>query len=386
MDSFFDVYSMSLIKQGEELCGDNIKTVRTPDKTFIVLSDGLGSGVKANILATMTTEIITTMMKADVPLQEVISTVIETLPICKVRKVAYATFTIIEIHHDDGAFIVYNFDNPPVFFFRRGHPCELMRRKERIHDREIAMAHGKLEKGDFIGAISDGVLYAGLGVELNFGWGWDRIEKFLEGLFITQARNSQAIVHRTLAETRKLYHEAIGDDASFVGVYVRNRNALAVFTGPPLDRDQDSIYAEKLLQFPGKRVICGGTTSNIVANYLGEQVETDISTLREDVPPVGSLSQVDLLTEGIFTMSRSLELMRQTGGEVSRLPRDRNGAVLLARELLSADSVTFLVGQRVNEFYQNPLLPRNISIRRKLVEEIAQVLSDYNKDVDIEFC
>ena len=385
MDSFLDIHEISLKKSGEELCGDKVKVFKTDAKTIIVLSDGLGSGVKASILSTLTAEIIVTMVRSDVPLIEVINTVIGTLPICKVRKTAYATFTIIEIENS-GQFRVVNFDNPLSFYFKNGVMCELPRQKEKILDKEIIISNGKLERGDFLGAISDGVLYAGLGVQMDFGWGRDNIARFIEGLFIYQPRTAHSIVSGVLAETQALYRGKIGDDATFVGVYVRQRKPLMVFTGPPLDETSDEAIVERLMDFDGHRVICGGTTGNIVARYLHERIETDITSMRVDVPPVGTLIGVDLVTEGIFTMAKCLELLQQSHGEISRIPNDRNGATLLARELLHADSVDFIVGQRMNEFYQNPLLPRSISIRRQLVEELAQFLLSSKKEVRVEFC
>lgn len=386
MDNFLDIYDLSLNKKGEELCGDKVKFRKTEDKTTIVLSDGLGSGVKANILATLTTEILITMLNADVPLEEVIKTVIGTLPICQVRKIAYATFTIITIDHKSNKFKVINFDNPPIFYLKRGKLVQLETITEKILDRKINVAEGILEKGDFLGAASDGVLYAGLGVALNFGWGWENIGKYIENIFINHTYNARTIVQKVIAETHSLYRAKIGDDATFVGVYVRSRNPLMIFTGPPLDEKQDIIYVEKLLNFEGRKVVCGGTTGNIVASFLGETIEMDISTMRKELPPIGKLSEIDLVTEGILTISKCLEVLKQANCDISRLSHDKNGAVLLAREIIEADSILFLVGQKINEFYQNPLLPKNISIRRSLVEEVVKFLRDKQKEVQIEYC
>lgn len=386
MDNFLDIYDLSLNKKGEELCGDKVKFRKTEDKTTIVLSDGLGSGVKANILATLTTEILITMLNADVPLEEVIKTVIGTLPICQVRKIAYATFTIIQINHHSNQFKVINFDNPPIFYFKKGNLVQLETQTEKILERKITVTEGYLEKGDFLGAISDGVLYAGLGVALNFGWGWENIATYIQGLFIHQTHTARNIVQKVIAQTHTLYHDKIGDDATFVGVYVRKRNPLMIFTGPPLDEKKDIVYIERLLNFEGRKVVCGGTTGNIVAHFLGETIEMDISTMRKELPPIGKLSQIDLVTEGILTISKCLEVLKQCSCDVSRLSHDQNGAVLLAREILEADSILFLVGQKINEFYQNPLLPKNISIRRSLVEELVKFLRDRQKEVQIEYC
>ncbi len=384
MDNFLDVHVQSLNKTGEELCGDQVRIFRTENRTIIVLSDGLGSGVKASILSTLTTHIILTMARQDVPLHEIVRTVIGTLPICNVRKVAYSTFTILDLNHRDGRFSLVNFDNPRSLYYKNGHLQELTIEKETILEREFLLSNGRLERGDFLGLMSDGVLYAGLGVEMNLGWGRPNIAQFLEGQFLQRARTAESMVRAVMDKTRTLYRGHIGDDATFVGVCVRRSNPLMVFTGPPLQSEDDEACVERLLEFRGRTVVCGGTTANIVGNYLGVEVETDIASMRPDIPPIGYLPGVDLVTEGIFTISRSLELMREAGGAVWRLARDQNGAALLALELLQADSIQILTGQSINEWYQNPLLPKSISIRRQLIEELATYLRSLNKEVRVE--
>ncbi|AFY77968.1 MAG: SpoIIE family protein phosphatase [Hydrococcus sp. C42_A2020_068] len=387
VDNFLDIYQQSLNKKGEELCGDKVKYLKTDKKTTIVLSDGLGSGVKANILATLTTEILITMLNADVPLEEVLKTAIATLPICQVRKIAYSTFTIIQINSETNHFTIINFDNPPFLYFHQGKVVELETKTEKILDRKIIVAEGYLERGDFLGAISDGVLYAGMGIELNFGWGWDSIAKYIEGVLLQRSHTARTIVQDVIRQTYSLYHGQIGDDATFVGVYVRKRNPLMIFTGPPLNEDKDEIYVDRLLNFEGRKVICGGTTGNIVANYLGETIEMDLSTIRKDLPPIGMLSCVDLVTEGILTISKATQYIKRCEGDIARLKFDNNGAYLLAKEILQADAILFLVGQKINEFYQNPLLPKNISIRRSLIEDLVKFLREkYQKEVMIEYC
>ena len=384
--TFLDVHEEGLRHAGEELRGDKVQTFVAPGRAIIVLSDGLGSGVKANILATMTTSIIVKMLREGIELRDVMSTVIGTLPICRVRKVAYATFTIIDVDRTTDEFRITNFDNPPAFYFRRGKSTELDWHSEEILGRAIRIAEGKLAIGDFLGAISDGVTYAGLGTQLNFGWGWPNIVKHIEGLYITQSGSAHNIVHNVIAKTNSLYGGSAGDDATFVGINVRGRNDLIVFTGPPVDRENDSAYVEKVLGFPGRKVVCGGTTGTIVANHLGKIIDPDLSTLDDEIPPIGKLPEIDLLTEGIVTMAKTLEYVQNTTGDASRLPRGNTGAVLLSRELLRADSIQFLVGQTINEFYQNPLLPRNISIRRNLVETLARALERVGKEVSLEYC
>lgn len=385
MGCFLDIWYESLNKHGEELCGDKVKVYKTQRKTIVVLSDGLGSGVKANILASLTTEIIVTMLRADVPLKEVISTVIGTLPACKERKIAYSTFTAIEVDHETNHYKIINFDNPKPFFFRRRQLTPLDMTQDVILEKTIYTAEGYLENGDFLGVVSDGILHAGVGNLWNFGWGWDNVAAFIKQhlLYTPQTRS---VVNRVVSKTSSLYGSAVGDDATFVGIVARRRNSLIVFTGPPLDADEDELHAQRVLDFEGRRVVCGGTTGSIMEMATGEVIDVDLSTLLPDMPPIGYLSQVDLVTEGIITMSRALEIIRECNGDEHKLPREKNAAALLAKELLHADSIFFLVGQSINEFYQNPLLPRNLSIRKSLIHELSEFLKEHNKEVSIEFC
>ncbi len=385
MNYFGDIHTIFLNKHGEELCGDQVRILTGEEKTCIVLSDGLGSGVKANILSTLTSEIIIHMWQEDVALEDVMETIAATLPVCKDRNLAYATFSVLEMERKTGKFRAYNFDNPNLLFFHRGKVQELPVQTEQIGGRKIQIVSGQAAADDFLALLSDGVVFAGLGTTLNFGWSLPKIAAFIERLFIYHPTSARSLVQATMAHTRDLYGGEPGDDASMVGMFMRACRTAMVFTGPPLDEADDDKLAERLMNFDGERIVCGGTTAKIVSYFLGQTVETDISTSREDVPPIGYLDGVDLLTEGILTLNKASEWLEQTDGDINRLPVDRNGAVLLARSLLNADEITFMVGQKMNPFYQNPLLPVSVSIRKSLVEKIAARLRLLNKHVKVEY-
>jgi len=383
---FFDVYTASLTRQGEELCGDQVKLLRRPDQTIVVLSDGLGSGVKANILARLTTEIIVTMWREEAPLQDVMETVAGTLPICRVQRIAYATFAIVEIQHATGRFRLISYESPPPLFIKRGALTPLPQRTEQIQWRGVGIATGVLERGDFLALPSDGVLFAGSGVANNLAWGPDQVGAYLLRAHRLEGYSAEVLVKGVLRQTQALYGAQVGDDATLVGILARLPNRLMVFTGPPTDPAKDAACVERLLAFEGRKVACGGTTGQIVATQTGQVIETDQRTLRDDLPPIGRLPDLDLLTEGILTLAKTLHLLEDCRGESARLPTDRNGAVLLARELLAADSVFFLAGETVNPEYQSPLLPQGVSIRRTILERIVSLLGGYHKAVEIEWC
>ncbi len=385
MGSFLDIHQVSVNKTGEELCGDQVRVVKLSEATHIILSDGLGSGVKANILATLTSQIIATLLRQHVDLEEIIDTVISTLPIDKERRIAYATFSILTIQHSDHSFKLVNFDNPNPIFIHQNKLLPLKIQHERISGKRITTCGGVLEMGDFIGIPSDGILHSAPGNRMDLGWDWQAVGNYVQSLFENRVFSAHNVVNSLMTITKQRYHYEAGDDATFVGLLRRSRNTLTVFTGPPLDIGFDYIPVERFLSFPGRKVICGGSTANMIASFLKTKVKTDLSSQTETIPPIGSLPGIDLVTEGIFTLSGVLEAFNQSQGEIDRLEPGHNGVYLLALELLHADAIEFIVGQSINPAYQNPLLPKDISIRRYLVEKIVEQLVSFNKDVTVDY-
>ncbi len=386
MENFYDVYEKSLKKHNEELCGDTVKISKQKDRTIVVLSDGLGSGVKANILATLTAEIVSTLLNNNVELNEVIKTIIATLPMCKVRKLAYATFSVMDIDESTNTFKVINSENPPIFHMREGRIIKPVKKEENVLGRKVTIYEGSINRGDFIGMASDGVLYAGLGKVMNFGWGWENIAQYMEESFAHNNLTCKDIVSSVIDHTERLYRGEIGDDSTFVGMYAREMRKLIIFTGPPVDKAQDHRYINEFMSFEGERVICGGTTANLVSEFMNEKIETDITNLSPDIPPIGRMTGVNLVTEGIVTLAKVIEYLKKGPGQIDESAGGRNGAALLLNKLLSADYIQFLVGQTVNPYYQNPLLPRNLSIRVSLIRELSELLSGLRKEVAVTLC
>ena len=383
--NYIDIHSSQLNKTGEELCGDRVMVDRTADYSRVVLSDGLGSGVKANILATLTAEIAMSMLREGAVVDDVVSTIMGTLPSCQVRKIAYATLTLFEIDNTTRKFRILNYDNPEPIYIHNGEVQELASTEQLCEGRKFKLYQGTLEEKDFIGLMSDGVCYAGMGNTYNFGWGMANIAGYLNAHLDRTINHTETVVESLIGQTNRLYIEKPGDDATFVGIYNRKRRRAMVFTGPPENEADDADVCKRLMKFDGRRIVCGGTTSNIIARELGEKVFTKLDSLREEVPPLGSLPGIDLVTEGILTLNKTLEIIKEVEGDYSMLPNDRNAAMLLALDLLVADEVIFLVGQKINSYYQNPRLPLNFSIRNSLVTQLVDLLHAYGKDVQVEY-
>ena len=159
-----DIGFKSINHYGEQLCGDHIDIIETDDNsTVIVLSDGLGSGVKASILSTLTSKIISTMLAAGLPIEECVSTIAATLPVCSVRGVAYSTFTIIRLINNQTAEII-QYDNPQVILLRDGENFLYDTTEMNIGGKKILKSVIKLQENDMFVAMSDGCPHAGIGI------------------------------------------------------------------------------------------------------------------------------------------------------------------------------------------------------------------------------
>jgi hypothetical protein len=381
MRLYYEWGMRQLLKHNEELCGDSIAVSRHADSVTLALSDGLGSGVKANILATLTTRIAMGMLENDLPLGEVVQTLTETLPVDRVRKLAYSTFAIAQFFKQGTARIV-EFDSPAAVFLRRRKVQPVLYEERVLEEKRIQEAVLELENGDWVIFVSDGVLNAGIGGVYPLGWGWEQAARFMEEQ-AHQDLTADDLADKIAETVNELYVGAPGDDVSIVVIKVRHKLVATVFTGPPADKSLDEEVISRFVKRSGRLAVCGGTTAKIVARHLGQPLEVDLKTITDDVPPMGQLEGIDLVCEGILTLTRASELLRS--GVKKRDVRFRtDGAANLIRLLLNVDHIHFIIGQAVNPAHQNPDLPHQLGIRHMVVQEIGEELKERGKEVTYE--
>ncbi len=379
---FIDTGWSSLPKFGEELCGDNVEVVKTDDSVVAVLADGLGSGVKANILSKMTVKIIATMLEKGASLEEVVDTIGNTLPICQKRLLAYSTFTIIQAKRNGEIYIV-EFDNPSTFFIHGGQIAAVPFRETEILGKRIKETRFQAALGDILVAVSDGIIHAGIGGVLNLGWQWENVADYLQRMS-RPVVNAKSMSKRLLSVSEELYAGHPGDDATVMVLQIREPRTVTVAVGPPKEKANDRILIEKLQTENGKKVICGGTTGTIVARFMQHEIAVDISEIDPEVPPIGVLPGIDLVTEGIITLSKTLEYLKQSH-ITEEVPAKNNGAADLIKILLDSDEIRFLVGQAINPAHQNPDLPLNLGLKLQVVTEISNILTNIGKQVTIQY-
>lgn len=376
-------------KYQEELCGDHVETIKTKEGMIIVLSDGLGSGVKANILATLTSKIAITMLKEGASIEETISTIANTLPECQVRKLAYSTFTIVEIK-DNGEVYMVEYDNPPVFFYRDGESFPIHKIKRTINNKVIYESKFTMRVGDTLVMISDGVVHAGVGMTLNLGWQWEHIDGYLRDL-VKVEHEASMVARDLLGVCENLYGQKPGDDTTVVTIKLQKRTYLDLFVGPPKDKASDTKMVQHIKEARGKVVLCGGTTANIVAREMKESIAIDLQHYTHTVPPVGYMRGVDLVTEGLLTLNATKEIIsnyleeKDKGLGVIRI-EGLDGASRLAKMLLEESThITFWVGQAINPAHQNPDFPKNFNLKNTVVKEITKLLKEAGKEIEVHY-
>lgn len=378
----------SLNKRGEELCGDWAKITQTPDALIVVLSDGLGSGVKANILATLTAEIATSMLVQGAAIDDVVETLVATLPECQVRHLAYATFAVLQVFHGREAYLV-EYDSPPLILVRGGKALVVPAAERLVAGRTIREARFILENGDYMVMVSDGYIHAGVGGLYRMGWGQKNITTAVERWAATQG-GAQELVAALSRTCLKLSDGKLGDDATAVAMRVRTRRKLTILTGPPADAALDGQAVERLMAAEGARAICGGSTAQMAARILGKTLKVAWQPVRPGagpsrapkLPPMGLLDGVDLVTEGILTLSATVDRLKRAQG-IRDLPPDSDAATQLARLLLNADRIHFIVGDAINP-QQLADVVRGVPMREIYLDELIARLKVLNKIVTVE--
>ena len=383
-----DIGYKSINHYGEQLCGDHIDIVEPNDNsTVIVLSDGLGSGVKACILSTLTSKIISTMMADGISLEECVETIAATLPVCSVRGVAYATFTIIHLINNELAELI-QYDNPHIIVIRDEQVWDYPKTEMTIGGKTIYKSVITLQENDIFVAMSDGCPHAGIGSTYNFGWKREEIASFME-MLAPVGYTAKTLSTMLVDECNELYGNKPGDDATACVVRVRRREPMNILFGPPSNRDDADRMMALFFSKRGKHIVCGGTTSSIAAKYLGKPIEASLDFANSDLPPIAKIEGVDLVTEGVITVNRVLEYARDYLGENKNYEHwsfQKDGASLISRMLFEeATDINFYVGKAINPAHQNPDLPINFSIKMNLVDELSKCLKQMGKKIKVSY-
>lgn len=374
------------------VCGDVFisKLIKEDGRTILVLSDGVGHGVKANVLATMTATMALNYTALYKRPEAAARIIMQALPRDSEGVKTYATFTIIELEND-GMVRIVNYDNPKSVIVRNGVPFTPT--KEYLLDIKGIENVGKVlrcrefraQKEDRIVFMSDGITQSGMENErMKMGWGQENVETFV----IQQLARSSDISARRL--TKKVLNKAIQndgfhlrDDASCGVIYFRDPREMLLVTGPPFFKVKDSDFAQRIDDYKGIKIVCGGTTAEIIARELDKEIETEISLSDPYALPKYKLDGFHLVTEGILTIGKVEELLESYDSE--QIPGN-SPAEEIVKQLMLHDRIVVLVGTRINWAHHDPDQPIEMEIRKFVVKRIVKLLEErYFKEVVVNF-
>ncbi len=390
-DLIIEVGSYQMKKYGNEICGDTFlsKKVDGENRYVAVLSDGLGSGIKANVLSTLTASMALNFRLMHEPVINSAKWVMDTLPVDSERNISYSTFTIVDVDFE-GYTTVIEYGNPAYFIERSGEIIQPQRTRVEVSHSErtktLELSSFSLLENDRLIVVSDGITQSGIGnASMPFGWGNERLceyvlDKDVARKSLSASELARAIVKR--AEMNDVYR--LKDDTSCAVFYRRSPRKLLICSGPPFSEDKDTLLAKLAADFNGSKIVCGGTTAKIIAREWHEDITVDnLETMESDLPPASSISGVDLVTEGILTLDKvctMLDMVRNN--EIY----GKGPAAKIIRMLLNADDIEFLVGTCVNIAHQDPSLPVELDIRRNIIKRLVRLLEDkFLKKVTIKY-
>ncbi len=393
---FIDVDYAQIYKHGQKIGGDVFLLSRNPDNNQIVatLSDGLGSGVKANVLASLTAHMAHKLSFSPIDLNHSAEIIMNTLPVCKERKISYSTFTIADIRYKENMSSIdvnlVEYDNPQSLRFSADEVIKWDRTKTELQRQgafkkeNVMHSSFRMDIGERLIMFSDGVTQSGLGKSLPLGWRLEGVRKFVQDEIkanpdISSRELSHAIVHKAWS----LDGLSSKDDITCVVVYIRRPRRTLIVTGPPFTKEADEVLGEKIRSFDGKKIVSGGTTAQIVSRLFGKKISVDLSCWSPDVPPSSKMEGIDLVTEGMLTLSRVVSILEKKQN-IAELPNDP--AKKFVEILLDSDQVHFIVGTKINEAHQDPNIPVEIGIRRTIIARLRKALEDnYIKETSLEY-
>jgi len=388
---FIEVNCQQKQHNGERICGDVFLSQRVSgeERTIVVLSDGMGHGVKANVLATLTATMALNFTKEHKEINKIADIIMNTLPVCSVRQMSYSTFTIIDIEHN-GTTRILEYDNPECLILRGkeklepGWQCVILQ-SDTNAGKELRYCTFTPQLEDRIVIWGDGITQSGMGSDdYPFGWGIDNAQEFALRLVknepsISARKLSTKLVN--LAYVNDGYHPK--DDISAATIYFREPRKLLVCSGPPFDKENDSKLAAIFNDFKGKKVICGATTGDIISRELNLEIEDSFEFTDPDLPPISHMEGADLVTEGILTLSKVAEILNKhtENSSLGKGPAD-----LIVKLILESDDIHFIVGTGINVAHQDPNLPVELEIRRTVIKRMAQILEDkFLKEAKLTF-
>lgn len=364
-------------------CGDVIKHYRAPHYTLSILCDGLGHGLMANIAAEMCSSRLLEMIKGGFSLREAFTNVVKTMHQIRGKKRTYAVFSVVKIMND-GKTTILTYEIPAPILIGRKHASVLKQRTMFMETEMIGESNCFLEPGEGILVVSDGVSQSGLGGEFRFGWGIEGVCDYLNSTLMKRHYPEELpleIVKRSI----ELSNNFPGDDTTALLNYCRRGKVVNIFTGPPVQKENDGKVVNEFRRMSGTSVVCGATTAEIVSKILGREITVQQEFENAITPPHYYIEGIDLVTEGAITLNQVYRLLDEDE-EIFGYPEPETGVDRLGLLLREADRVNFIVGRASNPAHKDITFKQQGIIQRKtIVLHIKEKLEKLGKLVVVNY-
>lgn len=370
----------------EMICGDTFiyKRMNNGTRSIIVLSDGMGHGVKANILSNITATIIANMDYDKLNVENMARMILKSLPICQVRKVSYSTFSIIDINLITGIANIIEYDNPKRLTFRKG------KRLQTIEEAFVVVASNthqtihssrfRIKEGDRIVIMSDGVAQSGMGSKYRFGWTRDGVEQFVfkqinDNLNITSAQLASNVVWEAVCNDGGVTN----DDVSCGVITIRKPKRLLLCTSVPAT-DVNEAYISMIDNFDGVKIIAGFYLASLISERSGWKINKRNVTINNNQFPDWRMQNIDMVTESLVTLNQVHDLL------VKGVHFQPNMGISydIVQALLANDEINFVIGKQRHKGWAYRI--DDYDLRRSITLNIISVLSEkYSKEVNVTY-
>jgi len=388
---FIEVDCQQKNHEGERICGDVFISgkVKEEERIIVVLSDGMGHGVKASVLATLTATMALNFAKEHKEPQKTAEIIMKTLPECSERRMSYSTFTIIDIKYD-GEVTILEFDNPECLIIRDNKIFPLKRNLIKIdnpqnNDKKLRICTFQGQKNDRILFMTDGVTQSGLGTKnFPFGWNIENVGRFGLDMIKRYPRISgRQLATRIMNMAYKNDGFRAKDDISCGVIYLREPRELLISSGPPYEESSDPVLANTIRKFKGKKIIMGATTGEIIARHLNLKIKDGQQFDDPDLPPISFLDGIDLFTEGILTLRKTEKILTKYNNNTKL---GKGAADKVVKLIMESDDIHFMIGTRINIAHQAPATKIDLEIRRTVIKRIAYLLEEkFLKKVNVKY-
>jgi len=372
----------------ERICGDTFMLRRMRQGTLGVLSDGLGHGVKANILSTLTASIIVNFDYTRNDIRSLAELILKSLPVCSVRKISYSTFTIFFFDHIDGNSTIIEFDNPQSFVLREGRCFEPERERivldgnGRPRRQVITIAKVPLREGDRVVTMSDGVTQSGQGCDrYPFGWGRREVERYIERLLeVDPDASSSYIATKVLGEAIRNDGPVTHDDISCAVATVRRTRRLMLCSCPPASDEKFPELAGMIDGFAGERIICGYHLARSLSGITGREITKESHSEDVDLQPVWHMDGVGFVTESLVTLNKVYDMLRNRGSYTIT----EGAAAKICAAIDESDEIEIVLG--TSRSSGGLYMVDEYELRRKVMRHIGRLLEQmYGKSVTVRY-